>query len=281
MTKNINHIEDRLEEDRAHLRATINELEERLSPGRILEEAARRFGGGSKDFATNLADDVRHQPLPALMTAAGALWFMAGSGRDRTGQSDSGNRRSDHLPATQEELRALDAYHRYNDASTTTVREANEDEGAYQRRLLDRRAQALLVERDQNEDDRSFGDRVNAAATTVRDGSRAVRDRITSAASDTGDGLSSAASATGHHTKRSVDGARQFHEENPLVSGALSFAIGSLLGSAFPVTDKEYDLAKGPADEAIAKGARGVRDAAERTQEAMPSSDRTARSSLG
>ena len=76
---------DEIERDIARTRTslghTIEELENRLSPGELLDQvvgAARRHGG---DFATNLGRSAENHPMPLLLTAVGIAWMMASANR--------------------------------------------------------------------------------------------------------------------------------------------------------------------------------------------------------
>jgi ElaB/YqjD/DUF883 family membrane-anchored ribosome-binding protein len=70
-------IERDIDRTRISLGRTIDELENRLSPGQMLDQvlgAARRHGG---DFATNLGRSAENHPMPLLLTAVGIAWMMA------------------------------------------------------------------------------------------------------------------------------------------------------------------------------------------------------------
>jgi hypothetical protein len=297
MTERTEELETRLEHDREHLKQTVNELEHRLSPSQIIDQVFSNMGSGPKDFASNLLSDIQRQPLPSLLTATGLLWLAAGNGRDRTQTT----MRSRPVDATDDELRAAHSWDRYQEATYSTTRSDNEDDTAYQRRLTENQATALGVQRYDDEDDTTYNSRVRRAADHCRDTSRGFRDRIGSAASGayhgigsaasatghgigsaasatghgiasatsaTGHGISSAASATGHGIKSSAESAGEFYAENPLASGALGLAIGTLLGSVLPLSRQEYDQFKGVADRGLKEAAHGVAGAAQATREA-------------
>lgn len=74
-------IERDIERTRLSLGHTIDEIENRLSPGQLLDQvvgAARRHGG---DFATNLGRSAENHPMPLLLTAVGIAWMMASANR--------------------------------------------------------------------------------------------------------------------------------------------------------------------------------------------------------
>lgn len=82
MTDSTTRIEEDLRVTRARMDGRLTELQERLTPGQILDDAMAYFrdsGGG--DFGRNLVASVRSNPLPAAITGIGLAWLMAsGSG---------------------------------------------------------------------------------------------------------------------------------------------------------------------------------------------------------
>ena len=82
-------IEREVEQTRAGLTNTLDELRERASPGQLFEQAldyARSSGGN--EFVRNLGTSVRDNPLPLLLIGAGIGWLMM-SGNGRTGGTTS------------------------------------------------------------------------------------------------------------------------------------------------------------------------------------------------
>src|SRR3954451_15711571 len=84
---------DRIERDLEHTRARmdnhLNALQDRLSPGQILDDMMAYFRGSEgADFTRNLTDNVRSNPLPAALTGIGLTWLMASNG---TAHHDAGS----------------------------------------------------------------------------------------------------------------------------------------------------------------------------------------------
>ena len=79
-------VERDVEDTRARLTGTLEQLRDRASPGQLFEQAldyAKRSGG--TDFARNLAASVRDNPLPLLLIGAGVGWLMLSDRRGGTG----------------------------------------------------------------------------------------------------------------------------------------------------------------------------------------------------
>lgn len=76
-------LERDIDRTRSDLGRTIDELENRLSPGQLLDQAlgmARRHGG---EFATNLGRSAQNNPVPMLLTGIGIAWMMGSSNEPR------------------------------------------------------------------------------------------------------------------------------------------------------------------------------------------------------
>ena len=64
---------------RSQLERTLEALEERLSPGAIVDQVMRVVRQNGGEFGSNLAAQVRNNPLPTLLVSAGLTWLMASS----------------------------------------------------------------------------------------------------------------------------------------------------------------------------------------------------------
>lgn len=88
--KSPEQLEREIDQQRVHIAGIIEALEHRLSPGDVVERALRLGKDGGREFASNLGETVRANPVPSLLTAAGLVWLYAG--RDK--------RAVDSYPAT-------------------------------------------------------------------------------------------------------------------------------------------------------------------------------------
>ncbi len=78
-TKSPARLEREVDEARARVGRTANELSDRLSPGELLDQAlgmAREHGG---EFGRNLGSQVKNNPLPMILTSVGVSWMMLSS----------------------------------------------------------------------------------------------------------------------------------------------------------------------------------------------------------
>lgn len=81
-TKSPQRLEHEVDEARARLGRTVNELSDRLSPGELMDQAlgmAREHGG---EFGRNLGAQVKNNPMPMILTSIGISWLMMSSGKN-------------------------------------------------------------------------------------------------------------------------------------------------------------------------------------------------------
>jgi len=79
-TKSPERLEREVDEARANVGRSANELSDRFSPGELMDQAlgmAREHGG---EFGRNLGAQVKNNPLPLILTSVGISWMMMSSG---------------------------------------------------------------------------------------------------------------------------------------------------------------------------------------------------------
>lgn len=195
-TPEANRIERDLEHTRSRLDATIDALQQKLSPGEIFEQALdymKESGGG--EFGRNLVATMRDNPVPVALVGIGLAWLMVagpreGSRRDGRGRGElldagAGPERgyggavaeTDRYPARDERwdeayLSRHGAYAsaaiedlatKANEAGTSVRRDPNEAEDAYQERVYAAKGGVLGLRRNTDETHPTFRERVDAA----------------------------------------------------------------------------------------------------------------------
>ncbi|MFP7721434.1 DUF3618 domain-containing protein [Lysobacter sp. A3-1-A15] len=92
---------------RDHIGGLLDALESKLSPGEMFDRVLGYGKGGGREFASNLGDTVKANPLPTLMTAAGLMWLYANkddtprtrypgsTGYEASGYADAGDYEDD------------------------------------------------------------------------------------------------------------------------------------------------------------------------------------------
>lgn len=95
MTRRSEQLERQAERTRAQLVDTLEELRDRMSPARLADEFMDfAQEGGAAEFTRDLGRDIRADPLPMTLVAAGLAWLFMKNARlaqdDRAGEEAGG-----------------------------------------------------------------------------------------------------------------------------------------------------------------------------------------------
>src|SRR5438046_7416992 len=75
-------LEREAEETRWQLAGTLEELRERVTPGRVVDELSDYARSGPPaEFLRNLGREVRENPMPLVLIGIGIAWLMVSSSR--------------------------------------------------------------------------------------------------------------------------------------------------------------------------------------------------------
>lgn len=268
-------IEREIEQDRQRIGRKLDEIQNRMSPGQLVDEAiAYAKGSGGAEFVSNLTGSMKTNPVPVALMAISLAWLMASGNRNTSG--------SDHHDAMQEE-------HHYPLATVTTpvqrmgpveqgstgsgrVSHFKDAAGTRFRAITDetgRRAGHFIDEGGKTY--RGFVDSTGRRVHDIRDETGKVFDDASGWLSDTVESLAHSASRMGRtireagrsagrgsvamgasmrdQTMRMNEGLMRQFQDQPLIGGALAFAIGAAIGAALPRTEREDEMMGEMADE--------------------------------
>ncbi len=305
MSIETDRIEADVQQSRHRLNDTLTELSSKLSPGQMLDEGLGLLRGQAGLFAGKLGRQVRDNPLPTALVAAGIVWLVMNSRKSDTSE--------DRAEAAFHQRR----YRTLEEARWATPRMPNESDEAYEERLHQAAAQALDLKPMSGEEQHAFKDRVKRTIEGIqyaatKAGSRIGRTlggsgrrvggvvtgagkRIGGVAAGTGRRLGGLASTTGsrighlasdtrhlaeeqaqrlgHAASEARHNAERFYDQSPLAVGAIALAVGALIGGAAPLSQPERRALRGVADTAVRRGAelaeRGARAVEERVERAV------------
>ncbi|MEQ9639899.1 MAG: DUF3618 domain-containing protein [Alphaproteobacteria bacterium] len=174
-------IESRLAHDRAALGETIDELQERLSPGELMDKAIGYLKSddvkdGAKDMANKLVQIAKDNPLPLAVTGVGLAWLIASARSSSSSSAPAPASRpsaADYYPWAEDyaagheewvtELYAEDeaALRRAQIAAGKVKREPQDDDGSFDARVTEAKASALSLQREAGEAADKFKARVD------------------------------------------------------------------------------------------------------------------------
>lgn len=292
-----------LEQQRHRVEDTIDQIQQKLSPGQLVDELLAYTKGSGGEFVSSLQRNVTANPLPVALLGVSLAWLIAkpapsasddggepGTIRSDRHWDDSINQRRgyaggaddfdeyDEYPVTVITGDSLQRLGNTADEHGSTYSEFADDAGKKFKALSDstgRRAGHFV-----DEAGNRYKGFTNAAGDQVqhfRDEAGNLLDEASGWAShtwqkareklhDARDALGSQAASGQRRAGHASDAMRgqmeslnqtiisQFRDQ-PLVGGALAFALGAALGSALPPTEQEDKVLGETADKLKAKAA--------------------------
>lgn len=256
MSMETDRIEADVTQSRHRLNDTLAALGDKLSPGQMLDEVMGLAQGQAGDFTKKLGSQIKENPLPTLLIAAGVgLLFVSrkrGSA-DAMGEDDWHDERR---------------YRSIEEARWGTTRLANESDSAFDDRLHQAYAGALGLKRKADEAAHDFKVRVGYAVERARETADGVRTRAAQMVSGAKRAVGQHAEHLGQRASDVGQKAANFYDDTPLAAGAIALAVGALIGASTPLSRPERETLRGVADRAARAGA----DLAERGARAVAGS---------
>lgn len=227
-----------IDRTRENMDETFAALDSKLTPTQIGLEVWNLFKGGSSAGASKLWRVAREHPMPAAVIGLGLGWLLVESSR------------GDEAPT------GYDA--RYQSFRGTDYRGGAGDYG------YGRASYASTAGYSAYDDETDSEGRLSAAKDKVKDVAGSAREAVSDVTDRVGDRVGDAADWTKEHAldlghkakdqayalkgkakyqaRRAKTGFWQTLEENPLMVGAATLAVGVIAGLAIPSTDKEDEL---------------------------------------
>lgn len=260
-TKSV-EIEREIEADRRRIEEKIDAIQSRMSPGQIIDEVlayAKSSGGG--EYVANLGSAFRNNPIPLALMGVSLAWLMAAP---KTTVSSYANREDDveyPLAVVDGNIRRAgpvqaDGDKRYShfiDGAGKRFKALTDETGRRAGHFMDESGQTF----------RGFADASGRQIHDIRDEAGKLLDQASGWASHTWRQVTRSTGRIGDAVagagRSSLDAGTQVNEvilkhfkDQPLVGGALAFAVGAAIGAALPHTRAE--------DEALGSAADGVKD---------------------
>lgn len=249
-------IEREIEDDRLRIEEKITAIQQRMSPGQMLDEALNYVkSSGGAEYFTNLGSSLKTNPIPVALMGISLAWLMASPGNSRSSYDEE----SFPLATVEGDVRRIgppEAHgeHRYShfaDSAGKRFKALTDETGRRAGHFIDESGKTY----------RGFADATGRQIHDIRDEAgkffeeasgwtaKAWR-QIGSATRSMSRSASGAASETwgrAGHLNETLAG--QFRDQ-PLIGGALAFAVGAAIGAAFPSTRTEDEMMGEMSDDA-------------------------------
>lgn len=258
--KEIYDVQDRIED-------TVDRITEKLSVKSVLRSfLSDDANGENARMATDgVVQLVKQNPLAVGVIGAGVAWLISGK---KTHPSEF--RKFDDNLYNARQLKADDSYSAYIHHMAQVRREEKESETTYFQRRRDARSAYLLTERRTGEDDKSFEDRLDEAASRLKKKAEKKLSKLQRKLSDSKRTLKETASDTRKKGKEVIEQAqdysaqltervkrtgqnsltkgRETFEENPVAAGLAAISIGAVIGTLAPLSQSERKKLRRPSE---------------------------------
>jgi hypothetical protein len=261
-TEKAAQIEREIEQDRLRIEAKIGAIQEKLSPGQLVDEAlayAKGHGGG--EFVSNLKTSAVANPIPVALIGIGLAWLMAKPAPSSSAPARTRDVEFPLAPVSGDIRRSRSAvregdkfYSHFQDTAGKNFRALADETGRRAGNFMDEAgntfrgfsdASGKQLDRVMDETGKALDVASGWAASTWN----SITDAASSMASSVSDGGSSLKRATSDSLGSIQDQSARFNDmvqtafrDQPLVGGALAFAFGAAIGAALPRTDQEDAL---------------------------------------
>ena len=219
-------IEQDIRQTQDQMSRTVDKLGDQFTLKNIFNALLEKADENNVD-ARYLVDGARRNPVALGLIAAGAIWLVSDKDSKLPSLPGRKSQGSDEPNAAADE----DVHHRDYVAHMSAVEmREGEDPLAYQRRRDIARSNFFMVERDHDEDDQGFRQRLDSIADKFREKRRAWSDSA-----------AEARTATKEQGRRAASRVQDMYDTNPLVGGILAAALGAAFGTSLPITRQEQD----------------------------------------
>lgn len=290
-------IEQEIEQTRTRMDETLGAIQEKLSPGQLVDQVLAYSKGGPGQYFSNLGRTAQQNPVPVALLGVGLAWLMMSSSktgdRDYAAEADYAEEEYD----TDEDYDSDYGLFEYEEkGALSSGREAGvvggytglEDEmlGEEYLRERDPSPAGLYVatrgeEDEPGEVEESRKERAKESAARMKAKVGEAADRASERAGEAA-GVAQARARRaaraarrggrrlGYKGRRQVSqasrGVQHFLREQPLVLGALGIAVGAALGAGLPATRREDALMGDARDDLIRRGRQAGREQIEKGQ---------------
>ncbi|MDR6712550.1 cell division protein ZapA (FtsZ GTPase activity inhibitor) [Pseudomonas hunanensis] len=198
-------LEQEINAKREHISDLVDALEQRLSPGQLMDQVLAYGKGNGGEFFHNLGTTLKNNPVPTTLTVLGLAWLGLNQNRPfNPGPAHSGPGLGEKLGEAVDSVKGAFSHagEALHDASHTMRTKAHD-----------------------------LGDRAGALGQGARESVAGSADSLRGTAQQIGDQATALKGQFDHLLK-----------EQPLVLAALGIALGAALGAALPSTRKEDEL---------------------------------------
>ena len=250
--KSAAELEREVEAQRAEVEENLDKLQDRLSPGQMMDQLFDYAkNGNGAEFTRNLGRSMRDNPIPLALMGVGMAWLMLG------GSNGSSRRRyKDDDRSDRDWDRDWDDTRDWDDRFSADEDDISGDPVAFGMTPQARggHAPAESDEKGMMGKAADIANKVGEGASrrgrSWRRGGQRYRDEF--------------GRTVDRYGRRARQGFFNTLEEQPLVLGAIGIAVGAALGAALPATEREDEMMGETRDQLMRDAERTARGQAEK-----------------
>lgn len=276
-TRTADDIERDIEDKRAEMSGTINDLQKKFSVEGIVSDISAMFRDQGGDAGRYISETVGRNPAAVALVGVGLAWLLLGKGRDTAAPTRQHDRDSAYggnwdrsLPASRKaraDLReAEDSW--FDDGGMVYAPPSAQSSGRGANGVTEASSGVMTAVR--NGADAVVG-AVSDAAGAVRDVAMDLTAKLSSGMDDLSDEAKTrvlTARRAAHDAKKAAKTAGKhpgqttvnLFSDQPLVMGALAIAVGAAIGGLLPHTQIEDDALGATSDRLFAEAQRVFRE---------------------
>ena len=264
-------LQQEIDVDRQRIGDRIDAIQERMSPGQLIDEAlAYAKGSGGAEYINNLGQALKNNPLPVALMGVSLAWLMAKQATPPASAETafevvehplyevSGPVRRVGPPQLEGDAR----YSHFSDGTGKSLKALTDDAGHRAGHFIDEAGKMYRGFTDKSgrqidhivDETGAMLDAASGWASQKWGQAKATADnlgsKVSTAAAAITDRSSSAAAGIQDQSKRLNDAILTHFRDQPLVGGALAFAVGAAIGAALPHTEVEDEVLGTQADAA-------------------------------
>lgn len=235
-TRDPAEIERDIRQTQDEMSRTVDRIGDQMTARNIVNALLDKADSNNVD-ARMVLDGARRNPLALGLIAAGAIWLV----------SDTDAKLPSKMPSLgggkkPKQADPSDMHHRDYLAHMEKVEwREGEDPLAYQRRRDIARANYFMVERNHDEEESAWRQRLDQASEKLRERRHAWAEQGSRAVGSTRDTARSAASAASEQARNVANRASDAFTRNPLIGGLAAAALGAIVGTLVPITEAEEE----------------------------------------
>lgn len=233
-----------IELTRADMSDTVDEIQNRLSPENLKEQAKDRVKeatvGKVQEAGSGIVETIRRNPLPAALTGIGLGWLLVNARK----QSPERPRYRDevHYPPNGDYPAAHKRQIRYEEPNGSSA--------------------GQTLNRAQNK----VGDAASRTQDKVGETASQAQEKAGQIANQAQERVSRLGDQTRNQAQRASSGFQRMLQDNPLTVGTLAVGVGAAVGLAIPETAKENEVMGEARDTVVEKAQEKAQEAQHRVQ---------------